>query len=641
MQANSASPTAISAGCGGNNQSAPLPRELATLDADLRAILDSRPPASASRVQSVTKQAVLHAREHASAIAQLVARFIRKCSPPFKLSGLYIVDSICRASLKPGDHGVSGNVDPYGPHFEPLLPALTAEIQKCSDTEREKIKRLIKIWRSTGVFRSDFLDKAEERWVRREPSRPSSAANASGMPPASTQTPTAPAPDATSIIQSLSLLTSQSTAPTAPALPAPMAISVPSVPTISLPGATALPPQQLAAMLASLGGAGAPSNAAQLALATAIMGFPAPPPPSPAPSSSHPAPAVLPPSLADDPAFNPSSAKAVRSQPFEYREPERDMIATNWAQTPVTKPIGPWVQVEGGCGPTQIKVLSRTLYVGNVTPDMSRTIIMQVFSAYGDVDSVMINHSKSNCFLKMRTRAQANDARQALDQAPVYNTTLRVKWGCGFGPKPIFDYSTGCSILDIFADLDVVDWKWLMTADAGGIRTGVLRGGLTIEEPDVNMAEMRAKATLVAETAARMGGVASGPIATMGSHAGVPRRGNQPPLRGAIGNQSPYRNMTMHDTSEYSGATSRSDRDYPISRGGTNSSRAAALPPWAKPTPTFADSRASFDPRAGFRDEVSVSTLDSRTRGRFAGGSDPRAGTARSPDLEHDDIYGM
>ncbi|KAJ3350696.1 hypothetical protein GGF32_004681 [Allomyces javanicus] len=638
MQANSASPTVIGAGRSGSAQSAPLPRELATLDADLRAILDSRPPASASRVQSVTKQAVLHAREHAPAIAQLVARFIRKCSPPFKLSGLYIVDSICRASLKPGDHGVSGDVEPYGPIFEPLLPALTAEIQKCSDAEREKIKRLVKIWRSTGVFRSDFLDKAEEKWVRREPSRPSShAANASGMPPASmasTQVPSTPALDATSIIQSLSLLTSQSTAPTAPALPTAMTIPMPGVPTISLPGAPALPPQQLATMLASFGAAGAPANAAQLALAAAVMGFPAPPPHlPPAPVPSLPALTVLPPSLADDPAFNPSSSKSARSQPFEYREPERDLIATNWTQTPVAKPMGPWVQVEGGCGATQVKVLSRTLYVGNVTPDMSRTIIMQVFSAYGDVDSVMINHSKSNCFLKMRTRAQANDARQALDQAPVNNTTLRVKWGCGFGPKPIFDYSTGCSILDIFADLDVVDRKWLMTADAGGIRTGVLRGGLTVEEPDVNMAEMRAKATLVAETAAWMGGVER-------SHADAPR-GNQSPFRSTGGSQSPYRSTPMHDTREYPGTTSRSDRDYPVSRGIADNSRAAALPPWAKPAPASADSRASSDPRAGGGEDRLVSTLDPRARGRFSSGADPRAGAARSPDLEHGDIYGM
>ncbi|KNE71952.1 hypothetical protein AMAG_16376 [Allomyces macrogynus ATCC 38327] len=636
MQANSASPTVISAGRSGNGQSAPLPRELATLDADLRAILDSRPPASASRVQSVTKQAVLHARGHAPAIAQLVARFIRKCSPPFKLSGLYIVDSICRASLKPGDHGVTGDIDPYGPIFEPLLPALTTEIQKCSDVEREKIKRLIKIWRSTGVFRSDFLDKAEEKWVRREPNRPSShGANASGMPPASmasTYAPSAPTFDATSIIQSLSLLTSQSTAPTAPVLPTPMTIPMPGVPTISLPGAPALPPQHLATMLASLGAA--PANAAQLALAATVMGFPAPPPLPPAPAPSLSAPPVLPPSLADDPAFNPSSSKTARSQPFEYREPERDLIAANWTQTPVTKSTGPWVQVEGGCGPTQVKVLSRTLYVGNVTPDMSRTIILQVFSAYGDVDSVMINHSKSNCFLKMRTRAQANDARQALDQAPVYNTTLRVKWGCGFGPKPIFDYSTGCSILDIFADLDVVDRKWLMTADAGGIRTGVLRGGLTVEEPDVNMAEMRAKATLVAETAARMGDVAR-------SHANAPRGGNQSPFGGVGGSQSPYRSTYMHDTRDYPSSTSRSDRDYPVSRGGADSSRAAALPPWAKPAPTFADSRARFDPRAGGGDDASCSTLDPRARGQFASSADPRAGAARSPDLEHDDIYGM
>jgi hypothetical protein len=98
----------------------------------------------------------------------------------------------------------------------------------------------------------------------------------------------------------------------------------------------------------------------------------------------------------------------------------------------------------------------------------------------------------------MRYRRDANEARASVDNLELseFKTTLKVKWGCGFGPKPMFDYETGVSLIDYMKDIAPMDRKWLMTCECGGIREGSLRGGLTIEEPDIDPSELkRAKFT--------------------------------------------------------------------------------------------------------------------------------------------------
>jgi hypothetical protein len=120
-----------------------IPHELQTLESDLRAVVDARPPASASRVSAVTKHALRFAAHHSKPVAWLVAQFIRRSPPEHKVSGLYFVDSICRGSIteakRKGRDYVPDGRDPYVSRFEALLPPLTSELQRCPDRDKVQI----------------------------------------------------------------------------------------------------------------------------------------------------------------------------------------------------------------------------------------------------------------------------------------------------------------------------------------------------------------------------------------------------------------------------------------------------------------------------------------------------------------------
>ncbi|KNE70679.1 hypothetical protein AMAG_20309 [Allomyces macrogynus ATCC 38327] len=280
---------------------------------------------------------------------------------------------------------------------------------------------------------------------------------------------------------------------------APPTIVLPSLPLPAAPAsaATADPSNPLAAMLASLTGTAAPAP-----VPAPITSLPLPPPPPP-PMPLLPLPGAagrMPPLPPVDPASfallmqsNPLAmglASAILQQqgmPGGLVPPPPPMGADGVPPPSETSGlVGEWVQVEGGCGPNQIKVLSRTLYIGGVTHEVTKETLQELFSPFGHLDSVMVNPARGHAFVKFRTRAQANAARRALDhRATLGSSTLHVKWGSGFGPKPLFDKTAGFIIADLDRDLTPNDHRALVSSKAGGIRTGGLRGGITIEEPDV------------------------------------------------------------------------------------------------------------------------------------------------------------
>ncbi|KAJ3369696.1 hypothetical protein GGF31_005001 [Allomyces arbusculus] len=521
-----------------------LPKPMVDYDRDLRAVLESRPPISASRVQSLTKAALKHAQspDLVATVAYLVARFVRKCPPEFKLSGLYLVDSICRASL-----AQFKDKDLYVRQFLGLLPGLTPEIAKGPDKDRERVKKLLDVWRANKVFPPEFLDKAIAKWVLRVPSSSSALASPSvhhtssphvGNGHATSATPvpvsvsvavpgTAPPPavpvsgppappliDPSALLQSLTtaLTFSNNNTPSSTATPpppmfaastvaAPPTIVLPTLPLPAAPAPAAVPADTtnpLAAMLASLTGSAAPAPAP----APAPASLPLPPPPPPMQMALLPLPGAtggVPPLPPLDPA---AFAMLMQSNPLAMGLASAILQQQGMPGGLVPPPpigadgvptaseasglVGEWVQVEGGCGPNEIKVLSRTLYIGGVTHEVTKETLQDLFSPFGHLDSVMVNPARGHAFVKFRTRAQANAARRALDhRATLGSSTLHVKWGSGFGPKPLFDKTAGFIIADLDRDLTPNDHRALVSSKAGGIRSGALRGGITIEEPDV------------------------------------------------------------------------------------------------------------------------------------------------------------
>ncbi len=53
------------------------------------------------------------------------------------------------------------------------------------------------------------------------------------------------------------------------------------------------------------------------------------------------------------------------------------------------------------------------------------------------------------------------------------------------GPKDSFDYRSGHSMIPL-PRLTIQDKEWLVNSPIGGIQSGKLRGGITVEEPHIN-----------------------------------------------------------------------------------------------------------------------------------------------------------
>jgi protein NRD1 len=79
-----------------------------------------------------------------------------------------------------------------------------------------------------------------------------------------------------------------------------------------------------------------------------------------------------------------------------------------------------------------IIVLSRTLFVGGITPRISEERLRTLFSQYGGVQSIIMNSEKRCAFLKMYNRDGAINAREGMETFPTEDTTIRVH------PPPYF-----------------------------------------------------------------------------------------------------------------------------------------------------------------------------------------------------------
>lgn len=71
-------------------------------------------------------------------------------------------------------------------------------------------------------------------------------------------------------------------------------------------------------------------------------------------------------------------------------------------------------------------MLSRTLFVGGVTNRISEEKLHALFSQFGGVQSIIMNHDKRCAFLKMFTREGAINARAGMESYQTDDTTIRV-----------------------------------------------------------------------------------------------------------------------------------------------------------------------------------------------------------------------
>jgi protein NRD1 len=135
-------------------------------------------------------------------------------------------------------------------------------------------------------------------------------------------------------------------------------------------------------------------------------------------------------------------------------------------------------------GKGMIKVLSRTLFVGGVTS--SETHLRSLFSAFGIVQTCIVNTDKRHAFVKMINRQDAVKARDGMEQYKSGDMQLRTRWGVGFGPRDCSDYQTGISIIPVDRLTDA-DRKWMLTAEYGGTGGRAIEPGMVVEEPDIEI----------------------------------------------------------------------------------------------------------------------------------------------------------
>ncbi|PIG81255.1 RNA binding protein Nrd1 [Aspergillus arachidicola] len=191
-------------------------------------------------------------------------------------------------------------------------------------------------------------------------------------------------------------------------------------------------------------------------------------------------------------------------------------------------------------GQGNIKVLSRTLFVGGVTS--SEAHLRSLFGKFGIVQTCIVNIDKRHAFIKMISRQDAVLAREGMESYKSGDMQLRTRWGVGFGPRDCSDYQTGVSIIPV-ERLTEADRKWMLTAEYGGTGGRPIESGMVVEEPDIEIgAGVSSKAIsrrIATDTGGKRGPISSrtqqdrfprpdrdGPSARMGpgGHGGQPDR---------------------------------------------------------------------------------------------------------------------
>ncbi|KAB8303696.1 hypothetical protein EYC80_005082 [Monilinia laxa] len=172
-----------------------------------------------------------------------------------------------------------------------------------------------------------------------------------------------------------------------------------------------------------------------------------------------------------------------RGNEYRQRSPQRRRSNT----PPRANAGGPkWVGHDSQIPKGNIKVLSRTLFVGGVT--CSEHELKGLFNQYGDVQTCIVNKEKRHAFVKMVSREHALNAKEAMEKNRSPDSSLRTRWGVGFGPRDCSDYQTGISIIPI-SKLTDADRKWMLNAEFGGSGGQEIESGMVVEEPDIEIGQ--------------------------------------------------------------------------------------------------------------------------------------------------------
>ncbi|KAL5332711.1 hypothetical protein BJX70DRAFT_106164 [Aspergillus crustosus] len=220
-----------------------------------------------------------------------------------------------------------------------------------------------------------------------------------------------------------------------------------------------------------------------------------------------------------------------RGNDYRQRSPpgRRRRSPSPQLQDPALPPPGPkFIEWDYSIGQGNIKVLSRTLFVGGVTS--SETHLRSLFAKFGLVQTCIVNVDKRHAFIKMISRQDAISAREGMESYKTGDMQLRTRWGVGFGPRDCSDYQTGISVIPV-ERLTEADRKWMLTAEYGGTGGRPIESGMVVEEPDIEIGAGVSSKAISRRIATDTGGK-RGPVSTRVQHDRPPRRERDGPPMG-------------------------------------------------------------------------------------------------------------
>ncbi|KAJ3207161.1 SR- and CTD-associated factor 8 [Dinochytrium kinnereticum] len=168
-------------------------RDAVEFDKELHSLYETKLPISASKIQQLTRLALKHARnlmltlicalvlsfKHYKNVVYSIEKFIHKCSADLKLAGLYVIDSIARASQKAAiGEGGSASMErfAYLARLEEKIEGIFPYLLSASDRDKEKMKKVVGLWKKSNLFHHELLEGLEAAYF------PNGQTDAEGSP---------------------------------------------------------------------------------------------------------------------------------------------------------------------------------------------------------------------------------------------------------------------------------------------------------------------------------------------------------------------------------------------------------------------------------------------------------------------------
>lgn len=187
------------------------------------------------------------------------------------------------------------------------------------------------------------------------------------------------------------------------------------------------------------------------------------------------------------PGYGQDKNNGTRRDGYRQRSPMRKSSTPPTTNFYDGRPDGPKLyQIDASVPDGHIKVLSRTLFIGNIT--CSEQELKQKFSQWGRVQTSIVDKARQHGFIKMFSRKDSKAAKEGMEGLKHTGSYLKTKWGVGFGPRECCDYSSGVSIVPMERLTDA-DRKWLLTAPYGGTGGKPIVSKMAVEEPDIEIGQ--------------------------------------------------------------------------------------------------------------------------------------------------------